>query len=165
MASARQVSVAILVVPSTLEFVVVSSRKHANKWVFPKGGVEQGETSHEAALREAWEEGGLITKSATHLAQLLTVSDSSPHILSPTSDPESPSFVPSAKYHFELFSLPNAFESLASEWPESHERSRKMVQGWEELTKTVSWGRRSEIMKEGVEKAKAYLEERRKGEF
>ena len=57
MASARQVSVAILVVPSTLEFVVVSSRKHANKWVFPKGGVEQGETSHEAALREAWEEG------------------------------------------------------------------------------------------------------------
>ena len=40
-----------------------------------------------------------------------------------------------------------------------------MVQGWEELTKTVSWGRRSEIMKEGVEKAKAYFEERRKGEF
>ncbi|GAA5949988.1 hypothetical protein JCM3765_007761 [Sporobolomyces pararoseus] len=171
MASSRQVAVAILVIPSSSkpQFLVVSSRKHANRFVLPKGGIEQGETGQEAALREAWEEGGLITKTATHLTHLLTISDPSPHILSPTSDPASPSFVASAKYHFELFSLPEESAtldeksggSLAREWPESKERSRKMVHGWEELRKTVSWGRRSELMQQAVEQAELYLEGRK----
>ncbi|GAA5834961.1 hypothetical protein JCM3766R1_002054 [Sporobolomyces carnicolor] len=177
MASSRAVAVALLVVPpaspSALpSFALVSSRKHRNKWVFPKGGIESGETSREAALREAWEEAGLKTDQATHVAHLLTVSDPSPHILSPTSDETSPSFVSSAKYHFELFLLPeipaksistatNTTEEtdgpLARHWPESEERSRMVAQGWDELERRVCWGRREGVMKEAIAKAKQCL--------
>lgn len=38
-------------------FLLVSSRKHKDKWVQPKGGIERGESAQVAAQREAWEEG------------------------------------------------------------------------------------------------------------
>lgn len=38
-------------------FLLVSSRKKKNRYVFPKGGIEHGERSPEAAERESWEEG------------------------------------------------------------------------------------------------------------
>lgn len=196
MASSRAVAVALLVVPPTSSssspsFALVSSRKHRNKWVFPKGGVESGETSKEAALREAWEEGdprtsclhsplyilliyllfyvtgGLKTDQATHVAHLLTALDPSPHILSPTSNPNSPSFVSSAKYYFELFLLPsipslpvedNSTGPLAKDWPESEERSRMVAHGWKELEERVCWGRREGVMKQAIEKAKVWFE-------
>lgn len=43
--------------PADPSFLLVSSRKHKNKWVQPKGGIEKGESAVEAAQREAWEEG------------------------------------------------------------------------------------------------------------
>lgn len=36
---------------------LVSSRKHKDAYVLPKGGVERGETPRQAAARELWEEG------------------------------------------------------------------------------------------------------------
>jgi hypothetical protein len=43
----RQVSVCLIIhtssLSSQLSFLVVSSRKHDRRWVFPKGGIEQGE--------------------------------------------------------------------------------------------------------------------------
>jgi 8-oxo-dGTP pyrophosphatase MutT (NUDIX family) len=42
--------------------IVTTVRKQ--RWVFPKGYVEDGETATEAALKEAWEEAGLIGKIA-----------------------------------------------------------------------------------------------------
>lgn len=36
---------------------MITSRKHGEKWIFPKGGWEKGESLEEAAVREAWEEG------------------------------------------------------------------------------------------------------------
>ncbi|GAA6010218.1 hypothetical protein JCM10207_005672 [Rhodosporidiobolus poonsookiae] len=117
MASPRRVAVAVAfqlplagAPPSEPVFLLVSSRKKDNRYVFPKGGIEQGETAAEAAEREAWEEAGLEIGTAQHLAHLLTLYDPSPHILSPTSDPTSPSFVPSCEYSFELFLLPPAPE-------------------------------------------------------
>ncbi|GAA6040961.1 hypothetical protein JCM8097_000513 [Rhodosporidiobolus ruineniae] len=121
MASPRKVAVAIAAVlpspspsssssssssPPEPTLLLVASRKKHDRYVFPKGGIEQGESPAEAAEREAWEEAGLQLGAATHLTHLLTLHDPSPHILSPTQDPSSPSFVPSCEYSFELFVLP-----------------------------------------------------------
>lgn len=74
MASPRPVAVALVICfPSTAHhttapgdtprdaprpaFLLVSSRKKKHLHVFPKGGVEQGETTAFAAQRESWEEG------------------------------------------------------------------------------------------------------------
>ncbi|GAA5975093.1 hypothetical protein JCM11641_000030 [Rhodosporidiobolus odoratus] len=129
MASPRRVAVALILLPppsststsstsltttrttqqATLSeptFLLVSSRKKQNLYVLPKGGIEVGESPRQAAEREAWEEAGLELGSATHLTHLLTSHDPSPHILSPTTDTTSASFVPSCEYSFELFLLP-----------------------------------------------------------
>ncbi|GAA5966061.1 hypothetical protein JCM8115_004916 [Rhodotorula mucilaginosa] len=87
-------------------FLLVSSRKKKNRYVFPKGGIEHGERSPEAAERESWEEAGLRPGTARHLTHLLVLQDPSAHILSPSSDIDSPSFVASCQYSFELFYLP-----------------------------------------------------------
>jgi ADP-ribose pyrophosphatase YjhB (NUDIX family) len=39
--------------------LLVSSKKEAGNWIFPKGHVEAGETAREAALRETEEEAGV----------------------------------------------------------------------------------------------------------
>ena len=39
--------------------LVVSSKKEPGNWIFPKGHVEDGETSEEAGVRELEEEGGV----------------------------------------------------------------------------------------------------------
>lgn len=36
---------------------LVTSRKHENRYVLPKGGIEEGESGRQAAIREMWEEG------------------------------------------------------------------------------------------------------------
>ncbi|GAA5907211.1 hypothetical protein JCM5296_004986 [Sporobolomyces johnsonii] len=122
MASPRPVAVSLLLLapppapsparPDSHEpaFLLISSRKrndpHGPKFVFPKGGVEHGESSRQAAERESWEEAGLIPGAAHHLTHLVTNFDPSPHILSPSSDAHSPSFVSACRYEFELFLLP-----------------------------------------------------------
>lgn len=56
----REVAVAIPFRTNTStglkEICLVTSRKR-QEWVLPKGGVEKGETSRIASVREMWEEG------------------------------------------------------------------------------------------------------------
>ncbi|GAA5924479.1 hypothetical protein JCM1841_004598 [Sporobolomyces salmonicolor] len=118
MASPRRVAVSLLLLPpspaapdpSEPSFLLISSRKrkdpHGARFVFPKGGVEHGESSRQAAERESWEEAGLVPGAAQHLTHLVTNFDPSPHILSPSADADSPSFVSACRYEFELFLLP-----------------------------------------------------------
>ena len=42
------------------EFLLVRPRRTPNQWIFPKGHLEEGESSRDAALREAREEAGVI---------------------------------------------------------------------------------------------------------
>ncbi|KAG1466818.1 hypothetical protein G6F46_007326 [Rhizopus delemar] len=55
----RQISGSIAIDPKTNKVLVISSSKHENVWVLPKGGWEMDETREEAARREAYEEGGV----------------------------------------------------------------------------------------------------------
>ncbi|GAA6022633.1 hypothetical protein JCM11491_001143, partial [Sporobolomyces phaffii] len=135
---------------------------------------------------------GLKPGRTRHLTHLLTVLDPSPHILSPTADPLSPSFVASTRYEFELFALvpdrdddradddddpddPDSSSSsnspprrprlaggggggpLADEWPESHERARMVANGWDELVARVCWGRRETVMRDAIDRARAFF--------
>lgn len=46
------------------QLVFITKRKSAErKWIFPKGKIEIGEESFEAAQREAFEEGGLVGRA------------------------------------------------------------------------------------------------------
>jgi 8-oxo-dGTP pyrophosphatase MutT (NUDIX family) len=40
------------------EFLLVTAKRSPNEWIFPKGGLEPGETPEAAALRELLEEAG-----------------------------------------------------------------------------------------------------------
>jgi 8-oxo-dGTP pyrophosphatase MutT (NUDIX family) len=43
--------------------LLVTSRRNPNRWIFPKGHIEKGESAEAAALREAREEAGVVGKS------------------------------------------------------------------------------------------------------
>ncbi|CDZ96571.1 Diadenosine and diphosphoinositol polyphosphate phosphohydrolase [Phaffia rhodozyma] len=55
----RMVCCAIPYDLKTKNILLISSRKKAGLWTLPKGGREEGEALPAAALREAWEEGGV----------------------------------------------------------------------------------------------------------
>ncbi|SJX61371.1 related to diadenosine hexaphosphate (Ap6A) hydrolase [Sporisorium reilianum f. sp. reilianum] len=151
----RRVAVAIPIeiLPSSttttdrLRIHLVSSRKHADKYVLPKGGVEHGEHSRQAALRELWEEAGLIGQphvsrpaplSSTAPADL-TVDDHKPHKNSPAQHAGEPGFVPRAIYEgHEILLAPE--DAVKDDWPEAHERHRKAFT-LQEAEKALEWRR------------------------
>lgn len=45
---------------NSFRFVIVSSRRHPKKWIFPKGQPEDDKKGREIAVNEAFEEAGLI---------------------------------------------------------------------------------------------------------
>ncbi|MGE5583206.1 MAG: NUDIX domain-containing protein [Bacillota bacterium] len=45
-----------------MEFLLVTSNSNKNKWIFPAGHIEKGETPERAALREVIEEAGVEAK-------------------------------------------------------------------------------------------------------
>lgn len=52
------------------EVLLVSSRKLGDSWVFPAGGVDEGETPAEAAARECLEESGYVVEIERPLEEL-----------------------------------------------------------------------------------------------
>jgi diphosphoinositol-polyphosphate diphosphatase len=122
---------------------LVSSRKHQNQYVLPKGGVEKGETSRQAAIREMWEESGLKPiqgqeedddKGATN-----TILDHKPHKKSPVDDPKTQGFVARAIYKsHEIKVDQDNPKSEHSDWPEKNERSRKWV-SFGEACQLIEW--------------------------
>lgn len=83
----RHVAVALVFDRATGRLLMVSSRAHPDLWicaffdincralqvcvhelicVVPKGGIEEGESSGEAAVRESWEEGMYVSNTCPH---------------------------------------------------------------------------------------------------
>ncbi|KAI9335001.1 diphosphoinositol polyphosphate phosphohydrolase DDP1 [Zopfochytrium polystomum] len=91
--------------------VLISSRKYPEKWILPKGGAETDETLEESALREAWEEAGVL---GTIVRQC---HDPIPHYK------VNDQGVPSCEFTFFVM----AVTSLSESWPESQQRQRCIV--------------------------------------
>lgn len=128
-----EASAADLDIPADLQalrvplFLLCSSRKHADRWVLPKGGVEKGETSAEAAVREGWEEAGF---RGTHLVSL----SPSIAVARPSKPKHHADDVPRALYDFELCLVTR----LEQDWPEKHERTRRWATR-DEVERLTSW--------------------------
>lgn len=71
---ARLVSGCLVLNDSFDKVLMVSSSKHRNRWIFPKGGIEYDEKDdfRETARRETWEEAGV---TGTIVKKLPTVED------------------------------------------------------------------------------------------
>ena len=49
----------LVVVPRAGRYLMVQERKHGQTWYLPSGGMEPGESIHDAAIRETKEEAGI----------------------------------------------------------------------------------------------------------
>ncbi|MBW0503679.1 hypothetical protein O181_043394 [Austropuccinia psidii MF-1] len=117
-----------------VQYLLVSSRKHANSWVLPKGGIEgEFELSNPGlcALREAWEEGGIKGRVVYPLVPLHKSVDPKSH----RDARKSGTFVPKATYSFWLIKVTT---EEAHGWPEEKERERRWV-GKQEAIELVEW--------------------------
>lgn len=56
------------------EFVLVTAKRHPERWIFPKGHIEPGESDEQAALRELREEAGVRGEPIKHVGTI-TVQD------------------------------------------------------------------------------------------
>ncbi|TKY89216.1 hypothetical protein EX895_001747 [Sporisorium graminicola] len=129
-----------------LRVYLVSSRKHSGKFVLPKGGVESGEHSRQAAVRELWEEAGLVGQAhpsspgplSSTVAADLTIEDQKPHKNSPVQHPGESGFVPRAVYTGHEVLLAAGEEAIKDDWPEAHERRRKAFTV-QEAEKALEW--------------------------
>jgi len=104
---ARHVAVALIFSSSTHRLLMITSRKHPHLWIceplqasanlvqqlmticlsVPKGKVEEGETSGQAAVREAWEEGASSRQHNPQNTLLSAQSAGTPQTLAaPTDD-------------------------------------------------------------------------------
>jgi diphosphoinositol-polyphosphate diphosphatase len=125
---------------------LVTSRKHDSYYVLPKGGVEEGESGREAAIRELWEEAGLRPISSTLADDSLNVGskvtivlDHKPHKKSPSEDPLQKGFVARAKYEaHEIRVAQGEPTSELVDWPEKNERERKWV-SFQEAVELIAW--------------------------
>ncbi|KAJ9125122.1 hypothetical protein QFC22_000076 [Naganishia vaughanmartiniae] len=111
----RTVCVAIPVNRKDGTVLMVTSRKHDTKWIFPKGGHEKGETYAESAVREAWEE-----EPEVYIASSMS-GDGARQI------------------HYHIFEMEVSPEDLCQEWPESSQRNREFVTIPKALERCAAW--------------------------
>jgi len=94
------------------QVLLIESAKRTG-WVLPKGGWETDETPQAAALREAWEEAGVVCALTRDLG---TIADSRP-------DSELTVLAPRASFRF----FEAVVESEEETWPEMAKRGRRWM--------------------------------------
>ncbi|WWC61246.1 uncharacterized protein I303_103827 [Kwoniella dejecticola CBS 10117] len=123
----RHVAMALIYSPQTDRLLMITSRQHPDLWIFPKGGIEKGETSGQAAVRESWEEAG------------------TPPSLPAPEDEERlmmlalPSKKNGAVWHVHILEVNEDVVECIEQWPEKHERRRQWFTAAECLANIQKW--------------------------
>ncbi|KAL1411255.1 hypothetical protein Q8F55_002206 [Vanrija albida] len=125
----RNVALGIPFCPATRRVLMVTSRKHADLWIFPKGGVEKGESSGEAAAREALEEAGIPRLEDSAISKVLTEINL----------PVSPNRNRAEVWHVHALTL-GAESDLSPDWLEKDERKREWFSFDHAQRKIDEWG-------------------------
>ncbi|KAJ3092184.1 hypothetical protein HK102_010003 [Quaeritorhiza haematococci] len=106
--------------------VLITSRKRPGEWILPKGGWESDETPEESAIREAYEEAGL----RGHTTRELGLFDHTKHRPVPATevddDEESGATNRKVKPVAQLRFFEMSIRSLEEDWPERHQRQRRV---------------------------------------
>lgn len=92
--------------------VLVVTSQRRGRWVFPKGGIEKGESHQGCCKREAFEEAGIKGKVLTDYPITGSIEKS-------TAD---------GRIHLEVTYYPLLVTGQADSWPEDAERQRRWVQ-------------------------------------
>lgn len=107
----RQVGAIPFVIRETEPLVLMITSRTHERWIFPKGAIEDGETPAEAALREAFEEAGIKGRALeqfSHEVQTVKQMADGPRDLLVTY-------------------IPMHFTEQFDEWPERKNRDRHWV--------------------------------------
>lgn len=103
--------------------LLISSAAHPDSWVIPKGGMESDEAGpEESALRETWEESGVVGSIKNNLG---VITDLRPPKTwkSNTKESANSTWPPRSEFHF--FEM--EFERAEDKFPESNTRKRCWV--------------------------------------
>ncbi|KAL7422211.1 hypothetical protein Q5752_002857 [Cryptotrichosporon argae] len=125
----RHVAIAIVFCAQTHRVLMVTSRKHPQLWLMPKGGIEDGETAGQAAVRESFEEAGTPSD--------LFVPDDADELLT-VDVPASPSQKRGSVWHVHAVMVERE-EDLLENWLERHERRREWLAPVDALARIGEW--------------------------
>ncbi|AOW29649.1 hypothetical protein MG5_04173 [Candida albicans P57072] len=101
------------------KIIMISSSKHKNRWIVPKGGNELDESELETAVRETWEEAGVEGIIIKKLPVVLDSRGSQAPVIKGEFDPD----VATPKSEFHFFEL--QVDQLSTSWPEMKKRQRR----------------------------------------
>ena len=101
------------------KIIMISSSKHKNRWIVPKGGNELDESELETAVRETWEEAGVEGIIIKKLPVVLDSRGSQAPVIKGEFDPD----VATHKSEFHFFEL--QVDQLSTSWPEMKKRQRR----------------------------------------
>ena len=80
------------------KIIMISSSKHKNRWIVPKGGNELDESELETAVRETWEEAGVEGIIIKKLPVVLDSRGSQAPVIKGEFDPDVAT--PKSEFHF-----------------------------------------------------------------
>lgn len=104
--------------------LLINSRKHPEEWLLPKGGWEADESRVECAIRESWEEAGVLGEL------LVANSQDEAETSSDENEMDQPLLLDmpvDGKNHNQLHTYYGlCINELKDEWPEQYERGRRL---------------------------------------
>ena len=110
--------------PTSARVLLINSRKHPEEWLLPKGGWEMDEDRMEGAVRESWEEAGVVGEllHARQRGQQQQEEEEQNY-----DNPLLLDFAVKGKNHDQLHTYYGLrIKELKEEWPEREERGRRL---------------------------------------